>query len=310
MFGLAKGDRKGRKKEESSFPSWHGLSVVGDLKVASAHLLQVFGLEPRDAVAQARVGVVEAWQQNYRSAARRLSKVTEKDTSALDSLLSLIPINQRKRTAHVTNIITLHCLMILNSLFFLCSFIPRFLLQAAAAEASSVSSGGQWDQALSLLTVAVQTTGNHKLQYLRQRAACLSQLGLHERAIADLNRVILRHSCSESSGEDDLKVQAEDLCRRGRSLVFCSKDGPALEDFTKALDLHRDQAVQCIESGLGRLRAAECFLRGALQLYGEQQLDRAWKLIEGGLAVDSENTELRRLRARVKREVASPCNVN
>lgn len=271
---------------ESRDPRWHLLYVdlllaKGDLKVASAHLLQVFGLEPRDAVAQARVGVVEAWQQNYRSAARRLSKVTEKDTSALDSLLSLIPINQRKRTAH-----------------------------AAAAEASSVSSGGQWDQALSLLTVAVQTTGYHKLQYLRQRAACLSQLGLHERAIADLNRVILRHSCSESSGEDDLKVQAEDLCRRGRSLVFCSKDGPALEDFTKALDLHRDQAVQCIESGLGRLRAAECFLRGALQLYGEQQLDRAWKLIEGGLAVDSENTELRRLRARVKREVASPCNVN
>uniref|UniRef100_A0A673AR12 Tetratricopeptide repeat domain 34 n=1 Tax=Sphaeramia orbicularis TaxID=375764 RepID=A0A673AR12_9TELE len=267
-------------------PRWHLLYVdillaKGEVKAAGAHLCQVFGQEPRDAVAQARVGVVEAWQQNYRSAARRLSKLTEKDPSSLDSLLALIPFNQRKRTA-----------------------------QAAAQQASTVSSGGQWDQALALLTVAVQAAGNHKLQYLRQRAACLSQLGLHDRAVADLDRVIHRHSVSDPSCSDDLRVQAEDLCRRGRSLVHCSREGPALEDFARALELHKDQAVQCVEAGLGRLRVAECFLRGALQQYGEQQLNKAWTLIECGLVVDGENAELRRLRAKVKREVASPCIVN
>lgn len=170
-----------------------------------------------------------------------------------------------------------------------------------------MSSCGHWDQALSLLTVAVQAVGSHKLQYLRQRAACLAQLGLHVRAVADLDRVIQKH---DSGCSDDPQVWAEDLCRRGRSLVLCSREGAALEDFTQALELHRDQALQCVEAGLGRLRVAECFLRGALQHYGEQQLSNAWTLIESGLLVDGENTELRRLRARVKREVAGPCNVN
>lgn len=173
-----------------------------------------------------------------------------------------------------------------------------------------MSSGGHWDQALALLTVAVQAMGNHRLQYLRQRAACLSQLGLHERAIADLDRVIQKHSGSDSNCLDDPQVCVEDLCRRGRSLVLCSREGAALEDFTRALELHRNQAIKCVEAGLGRLRLAECFLRGALQHYGEQQLSKAWTLIECGLVVDGENAELRRLRVRVKREVASPCNVN
>lgn len=182
--------------------------------------------------------------------------------------------------------------------------------QAAAQEASSVSASGQWDQALTLLTVAVQAMSNQKLQYLRQRAACLAQLGLHERAISDLDRVIQNHGGTDSSCSDDPQVWAEDLCRRGRSLVLSSREGPALEDFTRALELHRGQTIQCVEAGLGRLRLAQCFLRGALQHYGEQQLNKTWRLIESGLVVDSENAELRRLRTRVKREVASPCNVN
>lgn len=173
-----------------------------------------------------------------------------------------------------------------------------------------MSSAGQWDQAVTLLTVAVQAVGNHRLQYLRQRAACLAQLGLHERAIADLDKVIQRHDVSDFSCSDDTEVRVEDLCRRGRSLVLSSRERAALEDFTRALELHKNRAIQCVEAGLGRLRLAECFLRGALQHYGEQQLSKAWTLIECGLAVDSENAELRRLRARVKREVAGPCNVN
>ncbi|XP_041860531.1 uncharacterized protein ttc34 [Melanotaenia boesemani] len=253
----------------------------GDVKAAGAHVCQVFGQEPRDAVAQARVGVVEAWQQNYRSTARRLSKLIEKDLSCLDFLLALIPFNQRKCVA-----------------------------QAAAQEASSVSSCGQWDQALALLTVAVQAAGNHRLQYLRQRAACFAQLSLHERSIADLDKVIQKHGSPDPSCSDNPKIWAEDLCRRGCSLVLCSREGEALNDFIQALELHRDQAIQCVEGGLGRLHLGECFLRGALQHYGEQKLDKAWTLIECGLLMDSENTELRRLRARVKREVASPCNVN
>lgn len=173
-----------------------------------------------------------------------------------------------------------------------------------------MSSGGQWHQAVTLLTVAVQAMGNHRIQYLRQRAACLAQLGLHERATADLDRVIQSHGGSDSPCSNELEVLVEDLCRRGSSLVLCSREGAALDDFTRALELHRNRAIQCVEAGVGRLHLAECFLRGALQHYGQQQLSKTWTLIECGLMVDSENAELRRLRARVKREVASPCVVN
>ncbi|XP_039460308.1 tetratricopeptide repeat protein 34-like [Oreochromis aureus] len=184
------------------------------------------------------------------------------------------------------------------------------MAQEAAQEANSVSSCGQWKQALTLLTVAVQSGGSQRMEYLHQRAVCLAQLGLHERAISDLDRVIQKHDGPDYSCSEHPQVRVEDLCLRGRSLVLCSKEGPALEDFIRALELDRERAIQCVEAGLGRLPLAECFLRGALQHYGEQHLSKAWTLTECGLLLDGENTELRRLRAKVKREVANPCNVN
>lgn len=66
------------------------------------HLLQVFGQEPRDAAAQARWGVVESWNKNYRSAVKCLSVMSEKDPSVLDFLLTLIQPNQKARLAQVT----------------------------------------------------------------------------------------------------------------------------------------------------------------------------------------------------------------
>uniref|UniRef100_A0A8C7D077 Tetratricopeptide repeat domain 34 n=1 Tax=Oncorhynchus kisutch TaxID=8019 RepID=A0A8C7D077_ONCKI len=254
-------------------------------EIAGAHLAQVFGQDPREAAAQARVGVVEAWQQNYRGGGARLSKLTEKEPSTLDFLLTLIPPIHRKRMA-----------------------------QAAAQEAGSVSASGHWEQALALLTVAVRAAAELRPQFLRQRAACLAQLDLHERAVADLDRVIQSHGdpsdATVSGAPEEPHVWADDLCQRGRSLVLCSHEGPALDDFSRALELHRGQALQCVEAGLGRSRLAECFLRMALQHYREQQLSKAWRLTESGLLVDSEHMELRRLRARVKREHCSPCIVH
>lgn len=173
-----------------------------------------------------------------------------------------------------------------------------------------MSSEGRWDQAVTLLTVAIQAAGNHKLLYLRQRAACLAQLSLHEQAAADLDKVIQKHGDMESSSLEDRELWADDLCRRGSSLLLCSREEAALDDFIQALELHRDQAIQGIAAGPGRRRLAECFLQGALQHYGEQQLSKVWTMIECGLFLDGKNTELRRLRAKVKREMASPCIVN
>ncbi|XP_011600672.2 tetratricopeptide repeat protein 34 isoform X5 [Takifugu rubripes] len=267
-------------------PRWHLLHVdillaKGEDNAAGAHLRQVFGQEPRDAAAQARVGVVEAAQHNYGAAARRLGRLAEKDPSSLETLLTLIPPSQRRAVA-----------------------------LAAAQEASGLSSAAQRTRAVSLLTVAVQAADGHRLQHLRQRAACLAQMGSHQLAVADLDAVIQSHGESPPPCSEELGVWVEDLCQRGSSLVFCSREPAALEDFSRALEAHKNRAIQCIDAGLGRVRLAECFLRGALRHYGEQQLQKTWTFLECGLWVDSENVELRRLRSKVKREEASPCSVN
>ncbi|KAK0143644.1 Tetratricopeptide repeat protein 34 [Merluccius polli] len=282
---------------DSRNPRWHLLYVdtllaKGEAKAAGAHLSQVFGQEPREAVAQARLGVVEAWHQDYRGAAHRLSRLAEKDPAGLDFLLSMVPLGRGKR-----------------------------LTQAAAQEASSLSSDGDWTRTLPLLSVAVRaSSGAGRTWYLRQRAACLARLGLHERAVADLDAVIRSHdggggggsgAPEEEEGDEEARgARAEDLCGRGRSLLLSSREGPALDDFSRALALHRGRAVRCAEAGVGRRPLAERFLQGALRRYGEQRLGEAWKLAETGLVLDEDNADLRRLRARVKREVAGPCNVN
>lgn len=185
---------------------------------------------------------------------------------------------------------------------------PMFpFAQAASQEASRVSESGQWECAVALLTVAVQALDGTKLQHLRQRAACLAQLGLNKQAVSDLDRVILSHSQDSS---EEAKVKAEDLCRRGQNLLTFSWDEVALNDFSQALELHAEQTLLCVEAGPGRHRLAELFLRFALQNYGEQQLDKAWRLTESGLRVDSNHAELRRLKARIKREVSGTCIVH
>ncbi|XP_062396174.1 tetratricopeptide repeat protein 34 [Sardina pilchardus] len=276
-------------------PRWHLLYIdtllaKGDVQAAAAHLGQVFGQEPREASAQARWGVVEAWEQNFRGAAQRLAKVAEREPSTLDFLLPLVSSLHRKH-----------------------------LGQAASQEASRATEQGQWESALPLLTVAVRAVDELKPQYLRQRAACLAQLGLHERAVLDLDKVIRGHGAATGVvGVTEAGVAraaehglwAEDLCRRGHSLLLCSREQPAVEDFSRALGLHRSQTLECVEAGAGRARLARHFLHAASRCYAEQQLSEAWTLTQSGLQVDAGHAELRRLKARIKQESSTSCIVH
>ena len=97
--------------------------AAGEVKAAGAHLSQVFGQEPREAVAQARVGVVEAWQQDYQGAAQRLSRLAEKDPATLGFLLSLLPLSHRKRVTQVSCL----CLSVLPKAFFLSATIKNYI---------------------------------------------------------------------------------------------------------------------------------------------------------------------------------------
>uniref|UniRef100_A0A8C1J7K8 Tetratricopeptide repeat domain 34 n=1 Tax=Cyprinus carpio TaxID=7962 RepID=A0A8C1J7K8_CYPCA len=156
------------------------------------------------------------------------------------------------------------------------------LAQAASQQASSVCESGQWEQALALLTLAVRVVSEMKLQ---------------ARAASDLNKVIQGHN---ADGREEQMVWTEDLCRRGSSLLLCSHKESGLQDFSQALDLHEEQALLCVEAGLGTQRLAEMYLCFALQNYGQQKLKKAWLLTETGLKVDSSHVELCRLRARIK----------
>ncbi|XP_063065511.1 uncharacterized protein ttc34 [Engraulis encrasicolus] len=312
-------------------PRWHLLYVdtllaKGDMQASDSYLRQVFGQEPREGGAHARWGVVEAWEQRWRSAAQRLAKVAERDTPTLDFLLLLICPSHRKRLA-----------------------------QAASQEASRMSQQGQWESALPLLSVAVHALpldDQRHLQYLRQRAACLARLGLHERAVADLDKVIQGQASTDSSGSSSSSsnstststasnadtedtedgsgtragtgpgpgpgsgtvehaLWAEDLCRRGRSLLqLHHQERAALQDFSRALGLHSARTLECVEAWVGRGPLAAHFLHAALQCYAEQQLSEAWALTERGLKVDGGHAELRRLRARIKHEASNHCIVN
>ena len=94
-----------------------------------------------------------------------------------------------------------------------------------------------------------------------------------------------------------------------RTDVYCFVQGGERKS-TRLHSSHANEARMPSSAGKKKACLAECFLRGALQSYGEQQLARAWGLLESGLLVDGEHAELRRLRGKVKREVASPCLVH
>lgn len=170
-----------------------------------------------------------------------------------------------------------------------------------------MSEDGQWEYALPLLTVAVRAVDELKPQYLRQRATCLAQLALHERAVADLDKVIQGHGAASMA---EHALWTEDLCRRGCSLLLCSREQLAVEDFSQALGLHRVRALECVDAEVGRARLAGHFLHAASRCYAEQQLSEAWTLTERGLQVESSHAELRRLRARIKQESSSSCIVH
>ncbi|XP_041130002.1 tetratricopeptide repeat protein 34 [Polyodon spathula] len=271
---------------DSRSSQWHllyidALLAKGELDSASSHLRQVFGQEPREALARARSGVVEAWLRNPGRAARDLSEISERDPKTLNFLLTLTTATQRAQLA-----------------------------QAAAQEAGSLSQPGQSKRRLGFLSLAVHAAaaGGAPVHpgywgLLRDRAHCLAGLGFHERAVSDLDRLIQNQGPSP-----------HDLCSRGHSLLLACRERPALRDYMRALDLAQPQALACVEAGPGRSCLAQCFHRGARPLEpppGQRGgLEEAWRLIEYGLLLDESNTELRKLRSRIKRETAGACIVH
>ncbi|XP_039599112.1 tetratricopeptide repeat protein 34 [Polypterus senegalus] len=269
---------------DSGRSNWHLVYIdillaQGKNTDAMAHHQKIFGVEPTELPARARLGLMEALQGNLTVAAEELSKIAEDDTSTLDFLLTLLPEKQK-----------------------------RSLAQVAAQKASSLSEMGQSSQALGLLSLATKAGGEKQTQYLRQRAFCLLRLGHNERAILDLDRVIQSHLFPATA--QNLREMVQDYCGRGQGLLLMHKQDPGLVDFSQALDLDALCAVAFIECGLGRVCLVQHFLQGAMQQFERQHLKESWRLAGYGLLIDENNLELRKLRSKIKREASGSCTLN
>ncbi|XP_067826370.1 tetratricopeptide repeat protein 34 [Heptranchias perlo] len=240
---------------------------------ALKHLEEIFRKVPNDVAAKARYGLIQMKRRNTQLAVQNLSMLAEKDNKDLEFLL-----------------------------LFLDSKSCHHVVQVASQEASILAKENQQEKALRYYTLAVLASKN-KAKYVRPRAMCLTRLKQHERALKDLREVIKR---STSSNSPEL---VEDYCCTGHIQLLILKDEEACKDYIKALQLDQSAALTNISSRPGRLSLSQHFQRIALRYFEQQLYEEAWHLAEYGLIIDENNTELKKLRARIKRE-ASGCVVH
>ncbi|XP_067872862.1 tetratricopeptide repeat protein 34 [Heterodontus francisci] len=240
---------------------------------ALKHLQEIFGQVPNDVAATARYGLIQMKRKNVQLAVQNLSILAEENNKDLEFLLQFL---ENKPRHHVA--------------------------QVASQEASTLAKGNQLEKALRYYTLAVLASKN-KAKYVRARAVCLTRLKQYERALKDLREVIKR---STSSNSPEL---VEDYCSTGHIQLLILKDEEACKDYIKALQLDQSVALTNISSRPGRLSLSQHFQRIVLRYFEQQLYEEAWHLAEYGLIIDESNTELKKLRARIKRD-ASGCVVH
>ncbi|XP_072442339.1 tetratricopeptide repeat protein 34 isoform X1 [Chiloscyllium punctatum] len=253
--------------------TWHILYI--DILIAEEmyddalkHLQENFGPVPNDAAALARYGLIQMKRDNVQQAVQNLSILAEKDNKDLQFLLLFLDNKSRYRMA-----------------------------QVASQEADILTKGNQLEKAMSYYTLAVLSSKN-KPKYIRQHARCLIQSKQYERALKDLQGIIKR---STSSNSPEL---VQDYCSAGYVQLLILKEEEACNSYIKALQLDQSVALTNISSRPGRLNLAQHFHQNARDYFKQQHYEKAWNLTEYGLIIDESNTELKKLRARIKRETS------
>ncbi|XP_043918912.1 tetratricopeptide repeat protein 34 [Protopterus annectens] len=254
---------------------WH--TLYSDILVASGkcdqalvHLQKFFGCDPEDATVKARCGLIHMTANNLQKAVDSLHFLAEADPKELEFVLCFLNTKQR-----------------------------QLLAQFASQEGTAWGKKSQQEKALPYHSLAVLSS-NKSPQHLRQHAKCLAHLKQYTRSLADMDEVITRHT------NEDVKSQVGDYCMRGYILLLISKDEDAIEDYMKALHLNQALALSCIASKPGRQSLAQTFHKTALHHCEQQLHEKAWKITECGFVIDHYNSDLKKLKNRLKRE-ASGC---
>ncbi|XP_051895462.1 tetratricopeptide repeat protein 34-like [Pristis pectinata] len=263
---------------DGKYSTWHILYI--DILIAKEmyddalkHLQENFEQPPNDVAAVSRYALIQMKMKNAQLAVENLSILAEKDNKDLEFLLKFLD-NKQLQT----------------------------VVKIASQEAMALAKGNQQEKALKYYTLAVLASKN-KAKYIRLRAICLTRLKQYERALKDLHEVIKRSTNRNSS---DL---VEDYCSMGHIQLLALRDEEACKNYIKALQLDESLALTNISSRPGQFNLSQHFQRSALCYFEQQLYEEAWKLTEYGLIIHESNTELKKLRTRIKRE-ASGCIVH
>ncbi|KGL96993.1 Tetratricopeptide repeat protein 34, partial [Charadrius vociferus] len=248
------------------------LIVNGRYEEALHHLQEVFGHSLADDFASARLAVLQLKKRNVPVAAHSFSILAKKDERELGFLLNFVDAKQQQHLA-----------------------------QVAAQEGNVLIKEYRYEKALGYYTLAVLTSKDNP-RYLRQRAACLTHLKKYDKALKDMEKVIQKH------GHNSLKTRVEDHCSKGHLLLSMAEEEAAVKQYIEALQLDESMALCSIMNGPGSDILIKTFHKIAQYNFEIQHYEEAWKITDYGLKIDK-NTELKKLKTRLKRE-ASSCSIH
>ncbi|XP_075629595.1 tetratricopeptide repeat protein 34 [Balearica regulorum gibbericeps] len=248
------------------------LIANGKYEEALDHLQEAFGHFLADDFASARLALLQLKRRNVAAAAHSFSILAKRDERELGFLLNFVDAKQQQH-----------------------------LSQVAAQEGNVLIKGYCYEKALGYYTLAVLTSKDNP-RYLRQRAACLTHLKKYDKALKDMEKVIQKHGCSS------LKTRVEDHCSKGHLLLSMAEEEAAVKQYIEALQLDESMALCSIMSGPGSEMLTKTFHKIAQRNFEMQHYEEAWKITDYGLKIDK-NTELKKLKTRLKRE-ASNCSIH
>ncbi|XP_067422754.1 tetratricopeptide repeat protein 34 [Emydura macquarii macquarii] len=249
------------------------LIADGNHEEALRHLKESFGQPITDTSANARFAVLQLKRRNLLPAARSLSILAEKGHGELSFLLNVLDTKQRQD-----------------------------LSQVAAQEGNALIQYHHYEKALDYYSLAVLTSNNNP-RYLRQRAACLMHLKEYDKALKDMDKVIQKH------GSHSVRTQVEDHCSKGHILLSLLEAEAAVKQYIEALQLEQSLALCSISNGPGREILGQTFHQIAQCYFEIPRYEEAWKTVDYGLMIDKNNSELKKLKTRIKGE-ASGCSVH
>ncbi|XP_036599166.1 tetratricopeptide repeat protein 34 [Trichosurus vulpecula] len=248
--------------------------LTGCYEKALEHLQEVLGPTPRSEPAQARLGFLQVKKRDTVAAIHNLQPLAGKDPKDLGFLLHLLDTKQR-----------------------------HSLSQAAAEEGSALEKHQCPEKALGYYTLAVLAS-NGNPRHLRLRASCLFHLQDFSGALRDLDKVIQKHTAN------DLQMQVEDFCSRGRLFLGLSDEASAVEEFIRAFHLSPSLALRSVSAQPGTKALAKMFHLAGQHCLEEQRYEDSWKVVEYGLLLDENSSDLKKLRGRIKREVSWGCRIH